>query len=142
MKNNRKLNLHENFQEKLPPPPKPRSTGIVISVFIALVAWFGTWNNSVAIGLFVCSGVLFAAALVAPKMLNGLNSLWFKFSLLLSKVMNPIFLGVMYYLIIVPAGLIFQLFKDPLVKRKKDEHQSYWIICNADENSVNMKNPY
>ena len=63
-----------------------------------------------AIGL-----VLIAAALIKPEVLEGANRGWMKLGLLLHKVTNPIFLGAMYAIAIVPTGLMMRA-----VRRRSD----------------------
>ena len=72
-----------------------------------------------AIGL-----VLIAAALIKPDVLEGANRGWMKLGLLLHKVTNPIFLGAMYVIAIVPTGLMMRAFGvDPMgMRRPRGRH--------------------
>ncbi len=63
-----------------------------------------------------------------PSLLAPLNRVWTKFGLLLHKVVSPIVLGVMFYLVITPTGLLMRLFgKDPLRLKFDGTAKSYWI---------------
>lgn len=76
----------------------------------------------------VVSAVFLLAAFIAKPLLKPLNVLWFKFGLLLYKIVNPIVMGLLYYLTIVPMGLIMKAFgKDPLNRRFNPEAKTYWI---------------
>ncbi len=69
-----------------------------------------------------------AVALVWPAILAPLNKLWFRFGLLLHKVMTPLIMGLLFYGLFTPLGLLMRLFgKDPMRVRDTPEAQSYWI---------------
>jgi|SRR5947209_9149718 len=71
--------------------------------------------------------VLIVAALIRPDVLEPANRGWMKFGLLLHKITNPIFLGGMYLVAIVPTGLMMRAFGvDPMGLRRK-RGDSYWI---------------
>ena len=106
-----------------------RSFGIVFSVVFALVGVFPllgggsvrTWSLAIAVGFLV-------VAFVAPRVLRPLNSLWFKFGMLLGRVINPLVMLIIYVLTIIPIGLLLRAFgKDLLLKRFEPEAPSYWI---------------
>jgi hypothetical protein len=68
---------------------------------------------------------LYAAGLVAPGRLGPVYSGWMKLALAISKVTTPIFMGVVYFLVFTPAGLIMRAVgKRPIVHRL--ENGSYW----------------
>ena len=67
-------------------------------------------------------------ALMAPAVLAPLNRLWTKFGLLLHKIVSPIVLGIMFYLVITPMGAVMRLLgKDPLRLRGNRDAVTYWI---------------
>ena len=85
------------------------------------VAVSRTWSGIVTIPLLV-------VAYVAPGLLAPLNRLWLKFGLLLYKVMNPLILGLLFFVTIMPIGLIMRAFgKDFLRLRLDRQAASYWI---------------
>jgi hypothetical protein len=75
------------------------------------------------------AGAFLLVALVAPKMLHGLNLLWARFGLLISKVTNPIITALMFYVIFAPAGFMLRMFGKDLLRLKYDRlATSYWIL--------------
>jgi hypothetical protein len=63
-----------------------------------------------------------------PRLLGPLNRLWLKFGLLLYKVMNPLVLGLLFFVTITPIGLVMRAFgKDFLRLRMDRSAKSYWI---------------
>jgi len=65
-------------------------------------------------------------SLVAPFLLGPLNRIWFRFSLLVNKVVNPIILGLMFIIAIIPVGFLMRLKRDPL-RSSRSEGPTYWI---------------
>ncbi len=76
----------------------------------------------------VTASAFLLVAVVYPKLLAPLNHLWFKFGLLLHKIVNPVVLAIMFFLVITPIGLLMRaLGKDPLRLRLDKAATSYWI---------------
>lgn len=106
-----------------------RAFGIVFSVVFAIVAvfplFFGgalrAWSAVVAL-------VFLTVAFVAPRTLTPLNRLWTRFGLFLHTVVSPIALGIMFFGVITPLGLLMRLLgKNPLALRTDASAPSYWI---------------
>lgn len=73
-------------------------------------------------------GIFLLVALLFPSVLAPLNRLWTKLGLLLHRVVSPIALGIMFFLVITPMGLVMRaLGKDPLRLRLRPDAESYWI---------------
>ncbi len=72
---------------------------------------------------------LFAlATLFFPAALTPLNRQWTRLGALLHKIVNPLVLGLIFVLTIVPIGLIFKILgKDPLRLKRDAKATSYWI---------------
>jgi hypothetical protein len=118
--------FHETYSEQEAELPSERSTGFVFAGVCAIIAAF-YWDNLTVLAVFAGLSVSFLiVSLVAPFLLGPLNWVWFKFSLLVHKVMNPIILGLMFLVAIVPVGLIMRLVRDPL-RAKRGDAARYWI---------------
>ena len=118
--------FHEAYVDQEVPPPSERSTGIVFAVVAAIVGLiFHDSTVVLAVCAVLCVGFA-GLAFMAPALLKPLNLLWFRFSLLLHKIVNPIVLGIMFLVAIVPFGLMMRIFRDPL-RRKRTQGKSYWI---------------
>ena len=83
-------------------------------------AWVGAWFAAAAIVLFL--------ALAAPSLLRPFNLVWFKFGLLLHRVVSPVVMGLMFFVVITPTGLAMRaLGKRPLNLRFEPDLETYWI---------------
>jgi len=107
-----------------------RNFGIVFCVVFALIGGFqlyhgiawGWWTLAVAAAFLV-------VALLRPGWLAPLNRLWFRFGLLLHRVVNPLVMALFFISTILPVGLLMRLFgKRPLNLKFRPEAASYWIV--------------
>ena len=64
---------------------------------------------------------------MAPKVLRPLNRVWYELGVLLGKVISPIVLGVMFFVLITPIAVITRIFGRDELKIKKLFVQSYWV---------------
>lgn len=106
-----------------------RSLGLTYAAFFALLAILPLrrhqplqWRWIIVSALFLVIGLL------APGLLHPISRVWAKLALLLHRVVNPITTSVLFFLVFVPAGLIFRLLgKDPLRLKLEPDAESYWI---------------
>eukprot|EP00752_Nemacystus_decipiens_P000793 g793.t1 len=74
------------------------------------------------------AAVMLVLALVRPLLLRPLNRAWFKFGLLLHKIVSPVVMGLVFFLTVTPIGLMMRLFgRRPLNLKFDPEAESYWI---------------
>ncbi len=107
-----------------------RSFGIVFTVFCAIVAGVQFWHGShtAASGWLIAATVFAAFSLVYSRALRPLNILWFKFGMLLHKIVSPVILGILFFAVFTPIGLWMRLIgKRPLSLTYDDNAESYWI---------------
>lgn len=118
--------FHEKYvQDEVGPPPE-RSTGFVFAVVAAIVGYFFA-DNLLTLGICAALSLGFlAVSLIRPSLLRPLNIVWFRFSLLLHKIINPIILGLMFVVAIVPFGFVMRFWRDPM-RRKQPDGNTYWI---------------
>ena len=121
---------HEAFKrEEKVEGSSNRSFGVVFAVVFALIAFLPLFHGgAVRLWSLGVAAVFAVLAFAAPNILAPLNRLWTRLGLLLHTVVNPIVLGIMFYLVITPMGLVMRfLGKDPLRLKRDPEASSYWI---------------
>jgi hypothetical protein len=122
-------NFHESFGHSgAVAPPSSRSTGLVFTCVALVVA--ALWRREPTV-LWTALGVAAALALLslaAPRLLQPLNIVWFRFGLLLHRVVNPLVMLAMFAVVFLPGGLIMRLWHDPLRSRRaRGPGATYWI---------------
>lgn len=106
-----------------------RSFGTVFSLFFFAIAMWPLFHGYLpriwALGL---AGAILVLTLLWPAALNLPNRLWLKFGLLLHSIVSPVALGILYYGMFTPMGLIMRLFGKRLLAVSFDRKaSSYWI---------------
>jgi hypothetical protein len=100
------------------------TVGIAFLVIGALLAWrHKPVRADVALAI---AGFLIVAALAAPTSLGPVERAWMGLARLISKVTTPIFMGVVYFLVITPLGLLRRVFAGSSMRRNAGE-TSYWV---------------
>lgn len=110
--------------------PSERRFGVLFAVVFALAAGYGAykgWSRGLSLGLAIASVGFGVATLMRPKMLRPLNLAWFKLGELMAKIVSPVVLGIIFYLLITPVGLVGRLFGRDELKLKRGQEKSYWI---------------
>ena len=106
-----------------------RSFGILFFlVFLGFGLWPLTKEMSPNIYLIIISAIFLILGLLDSKLLSPLNNLWIKFGEILGKVIAPIVMAVVYFLILTPISLLVRLFGKDLIEMKFNNNvKSYWI---------------
>ena len=106
-----------------------RSFGILFFlVFLGFGLWPLTKEMSPNIYLIIISVIFLILGLLDSKLLSPLNNLWIKFGEILGKVIAPIVMAVVYFLILTPISLLVRLFGKDLIEMKfNNSVKSYWI---------------
>lgn len=109
--------------------PTDRSFGFTFAVVFALIGGWLTWKaHRFGVGFLAAAGLFALIAIVAPKLLHGLNVVWMRFGALLNQVVSPIIMGVIFFGVFAPVGLLFRLRgRDALRRKFEPESTSYWI---------------
>ncbi len=105
-----------------------RSFGIVFFVVFLLIAIYPILKNEEArLWSLLISSVFLILGLINSQILTPLNKLWFKFGLLLGKIVSPLVMGLIFFLVVTPIGLIMRILRKDVLNLKYNKNQSYWI---------------
>jgi hypothetical protein len=122
--------LHEDYsRDDHVKAGSDRGFGLVFAGFFTLMSALSWWRGHTSWHWALpLAAVFLVIALVYPRILNPLNKLWLKFGLLLYKVVNPIVLGLLFFLTITPIGMLMRAFGKDFLRLKLDGSvKSYWI---------------
>ena len=122
--------------------PTNRNFGIVFFIVFLLIAiWPLLKGEEIRIWSLVVSSIFFILGIINSKLLTPLNKIWLKFGTLLGNVVAPIIMGIIFFFVITPTGILMKLFRKDLLNLKKSNNSTYWK--NKDSSSNNsMKNQF
>ena len=105
-----------------------KSFGIVFFLVFLVISLYPLINNeSLRYWSLVVSFVFLILGLFNSNILTPLNRLWFKFGILLGKFISPLIMGIIFFLVVTPIGILMKIFKKDLINLKFDNSKSYWI---------------
>ena len=123
-------NYHENLRrESEVKSSSDRSFGLVMAVACGLIAAYGLWKETSNWSYWLVAALLFTSlAWLRPTLLVPLNRVWFLLGRVLHRIVNPIVMGVLFFGIFMPIGLLMRVFgKRPLALKFDDGVPTYWI---------------
>ena len=126
-------------KEKL---PSNRNFGLVFFVFFLIIGlWPLLGTNEIRYWSIFFSIIFFLLGIINSKLLNPLNKIWFNFGILLGKVISPLIMGIIFFLVVTPIGVIMRVIgKDILSLKYNKKNKSYWIEKNGPKSK--MKNQF
>ena len=118
-----------------------RSFGIVFFVVFLLIALYPlTYDGEIRLWSLIISVIFLILGLLDSKILAPLNKIWFKFGVFLGKIVSPIIMGIIFFLVVTPIGLIMRSLGKDLLNLKYNKNKSYWIEKNGPKSI--MKNQF
>ena len=118
-----------------------QSFGIVFFVVFLLIALYPMTNGEdIRIWSLIISFILMILGLLNSKILTPFNKLWFKFGILMGKIVSPLIMGVIFFFVVTPIGLIMRILGKDVLNLKKNKNKSYWIEKNGPKSK--MKNQF
>ena len=118
-----------------------RSFGIVFFVVFLIIATYPLLNDgSIKIWSIIISFIFLILGLVNSKILTPLNKIWFKFGLLIGKIVSPFIMSLIFFLVVTPIGLFMRLLNKDLLNLKYNNDKSYWIKKSGPKSQ--MKNQF
>ena len=105
-----------------------RSFGFVFFVVFLLISIYPFLKDeNIRLWSFIISIIFLFLGLLNSNVLSPLNKLWFRFGLLLGKIISPIIMGIIFFLVVTPIAIIMRLFKKDILNLEFKENNTYWI---------------
>ena len=118
-----------------------RSFGFVFFVvFFVISLWPILSENEIRIWSLILSVIFLILGILNSKILTPLNKGWFRFGIFLGNFIAPIVMGIVFFLVVTPTGILMKLFKKDLINLKKNNDKTYWV--EKKETISNMKNQF
>ena len=105
-----------------------KSFGIVFFVFFFAVAIYPIFfDGNLRVWSLIISFIFLILGLINSNLLTPLNLLWFKFGMFLGRIISPIVMGFVFFLVVTPTAFIMRLLNKDLLRLKRKNNESYWI---------------
>lgn len=121
--------FHERLEQPESESASNRSFGLVFTIVFAVV---GLWplldSQPPRLWALIIAGVFLLFAVAIPVLLAPLNRAWARLAELLQRIVSPIVLGFLFFVVVMPIGLLMRLLGRDLLRLKTDpEAETYWI---------------
>ena len=121
--------------------PSNRSFGIVFFIVFLIISLLPLISgHEIRIWSLLISLVFLTLGILNSKILLPLNRYWTIFGLFIGNIISPLIMGIIYFGVITPTGLLMKIFGKDLLGLKKNKNNSYWI--KKDNTNNNMKNQF
>ena len=111
------------------PLPSNRSFGTLFTVVFALLGTYGWWReNFLFPWSFGLSALMLLVTLAAPDWLAPANRAWMKLAEILNRVVSPIVLGAIFFVVLTPTALVMRMIGRDAMKRSfEPSARTYWV---------------
>ena len=105
-----------------------RSFGIVFFIVFLLIAIYPLINQGeIRVWSVLISLLFLILGIINSKILTPLNKAWFKFGIFLGKIISPIVMVIIFFLVVTPIAFLMRILKKDLLNLKYNKNSSYWI---------------
>ena len=105
-----------------------RSFGILFSIIFAVIAFWPLKSlGEIRVWSLVVASIFLLLGLINSKLLYPLNFVWVKFGELIGKVVAPLVMALVFFIILAPIGLFLRLIGKDLLNIKLNKNKTYWI---------------
>ena len=118
-----------------------KNFGIVFFIVFLLISIYPLINDEhIRIWSLFISIIFLVLGLLNSRLLNPLNNIWFKFGLLLGKIISPIIMGIIFFFVVTPIAILMKLLNKDLLNLKFNKNKTYWIEKSGPKSK--MKNQF
>ena len=115
--------------------PSNRRFGLFFSIIFIVISFYFFFIEKLNIGIIflIISILFFLISIFVPKSLYVLNLLWMRIGIIIGIIVNPVIVGLIYFLLFFPIGLIMKLYgRDELLINLKNK-KTFWYYKNRDK---------
>jgi len=109
-------------------------------VFLIVSIWPLLYNEQIRIWSLIVGFIFLILGLINSKILTPLNKIWFKFGIILGKLVSPVVMGIVFFFVVTPISIIMKIFGKDLLNLKYNNQRSYWLEKSGPKSK--MKNQF
>jgi len=110
--------------------PSNRNFGFLFGGIFALLSAYAGYLGADAFNVYgwlIAGATVALVAVAAPGLLTPFNKAWMKLGELMGKVVSPLVMVIIFFVLISPIALITRVFGRDELRLKRANTQSYWI---------------
>ena len=116
------------------------SFGMLFFIFFLIIGLYPLISNEpIRIWSIIVSSVFLIITIIKPNLFIFLNKLWIKFGISLGKIISPIVMGLVFFFVVTPIGILLKILKKDIMGSKRGA-SSYWI--NREDKLQSMKKQF
>ena len=105
-----------------------RSFGFVFFIVFLIIGVYPLFNQGeIRFWSLIISFIFLTLGILNSKILTPLNNIWFKFGIILGKIISPFIMLVIFFFVVTPIGLLMRFMGKDLLKLKFSNNKTYWI---------------
>ena len=114
--------------------------GILFFIFFLIIGFFPLISvGIIRIWSVVLSLVFLIITIIRPNLFTFLNRSWIQFGIFLGKIISPIVMGLVFFFVVTPIGILVRILKKDVMGLKRGAF-SYWI--NREDKLQSMKKQF
>jgi hypothetical protein len=114
--------------------------GILFFIFFLIIGFFPLISvGIIRIWSVVLSLVFLIITIIRPNLFTFLNRSWIQFGIFLGKIISPIVMGLVFFFVVTPIGILVRILKKDVMGLKRGA-SSYWI--NREDKLQSMKKQF
>ena len=114
--------------------------GILFFILFLIIGLYPLKSEGlIRIWSVVLSLVLLIITIIRPNLFTFINKLWIQFGILLGKIISPIVMGLVFFFVVTPIGILVRIFKKDVMGLKRGAN-TYWI--NREDKVQSMKKQF
>ncbi len=118
-----------------------KNFGLVFFLFFLVISFYPLINDKeIRIWSIVVAIFFLILGVLNSPILTPLNKIWYKFGIVLGKVISPLIMGIIFFLIVTPTGIFMRILKKDLLNLRYNNKSSYWILKSGPKSK--MKNQF
>ena len=124
--------------------PSNKKFGFFFTFVFAILAFYFLFIDSIlwAQALAILAALFLLITVIIPQVLLPLNKLWMRLGLLLGMIVSPIVLGIIFFGLVTPYGVVMGMFGRDELRLKFTKKSSHWISRSESIKSDSFKNQF
>ena len=114
--------------------------GVLFFILFLIIGIYPLKSSGVIrIWSVVLSSLFLIITIIRPNLFTFLNRLWIQFGILLGKIISPVVMGLVFFFVVTPIGILVRILKKDVMGLKRGA-SSYWI--NREDKVQSMKKQF